>query len=295
MTSHGVGRPDDIEGAFLTAANTDDATLEAPTWYNLATFYERQNRPEKARTALARAVLKRKDAVALEKLAGRSPCLAEIPTTANVESPRPSVVTGWRGVCEAVGACQKHDTQIEDVTEAKARERVCALVANRDSAQAASCDDAGPWSFQYKTSPQEYQLVNAWVYPLPHGKKPQRFFVGEWVQASHSEACMGNRTESWQMRAGYAWFESDEEPLWGVHGRATPQVDPANGACGQSAKQSVTGVFELNTAKPLAVIAQIERYPVTIALDVASKRLTLTGSRCDGYLALDGAMRWTAH
>lgn len=288
MASHGVGGRDEVEGAFLAAVNTEDINLEAPTWYNLASYYERANRPEKARVAMARAVMRRNPTVTADKLAGRSPCLAEIPTAASVEYPHPRVVTGWRGVCEAVERCATN----ERVTETVARERVCALDTEDGQGRTASCNDDGPWIFRYRTSPQQYRYVSAWVYALPAVTKPPRFFVGERVIAGHDAACSGSRTDAWRVNDGYAWFSSSETPLWPIPGRVTPFVEPEHGACGQSARTTTDGVFELETAAPLALVSQIDKYPVTLTLDAAKKRLELAGSQCDGHITLDGKMLW---
>lgn len=290
MASHGVGNPDEVEGALLTAANTEDPNLEAPAWYNLATYYERQTRQEEARVAMARAVLRRNRTTAAEKLDGRSSCLAEI--APNADLPRPRVVNGWVGLCAAVERCTEGLAH-EEITESAARERVCALLStNQADPRARSCDETGPWKFTYRASPHGIGSSSAWVYALPGSTKLPRFFVGEIVQASHPDACVGARHDDWEVRDGYAWFSSQRTPLWAVPGRPTPQIDDENGVCGASAKETTNGVFELNTGKPLALVAQIETYPVNLVLDAAQGRLLLTGSQCDGHVPLNGEMQW---
>jgi len=63
---------------------------------------------------------------------------------------------------------------------------------------------------------------------------------------------------------------------------------------GEGIEETTTAIFDLKTAKLLAQVSVAQGHPVEVRLDAAAGRLVLSGGGCDGYLPLDGFMRFIA-
>lgn len=276
IASHRLPEINQVEGAYLSAASTDDPFLEAQAWFNLGTFYEERKQSESARVAFARSLARRDHASVRAKLAGRSTCLAEFGRPVN----GPKVVGGWREVCKFVAAC----TTDEAVTEAVAQQRTCALV--EDGSEPPECAGAGPWKLAHP-------LVNfgrheAWVSPLSKG----RYFVGNGGSMSQYNTCTGDYSTAWTRSGDYVIATYSARPLWSVPGRPPPATGEANAMCGGSHEYTDTSVYEHATAKLLATVTALDKYPVAIEIDQEQRRVNLSGSACDGFIALDGSLQW---
>lgn len=277
IASHHLPETNLVEGAYLSAASTDDALLEAQVWFNLAGYYEEQKRPEEARAALARSLKRREHASARVKLGGRSPCLAQIGLPSN----GPRVVTGWQAVCKFVNAC----TAEEASNEAIAERRTCALVD--DGSDPPACTDSGPWKLAHPLV--NFGRQEAWVSPLGKG----RFFVDTGGSMAQFNTCTGTYSTAWTVSGDYVIRTFSASPLWSVPGRPPPASGEANAMCGASPETTTTDIYEHATAKLVATVTGLDKYPVTVEIDEAQRRANLSGAGCDGYIPLDGSLQWS--
>jgi hypothetical protein len=99
---------------------------------------------------------------------------------------------------------------------------------------------------------------------------------------------------SWEKSGSYATETLTASGMWVPPGHSAPQGDPENGTCMEGIEETTTAIFELKTAKLLAQVSVAHGHPVEIHLDEAARRLVLSGGGCDGYLPLDGSMRFVA-
>ena len=97
-----------------------------------------------------------------------------------------------------------------------------------------------------------------------------------------------------EVTAAYAVALINESQLAPFPDHAATLEDPANGACLESPGPDVTAVYAADTAKLLGAVRVPSDFGVTVKVDEAAKRLVLSGGGCEGYVALNGSMRFTA-
>ena len=277
--------PGDAEeaAAFLRAGTASgDPVIEAQAWYNLSRVYSLTADTEAERATLARSLVRRANKTVESKLKGRSVCVAEVLQREYVQQ-SVAVVTGWQAVCENVGRCDGSVTGA-----AEAREQACVTAAGADHEDKHGCRDPGPWESSWNYSWFTFQA--SWVAPL----SDNRFFVASGRGGGWPARCQTSSWPTWSQAGPYAVALIDESQLEPFPDRAGPFEDPEKGACLESPGPDVTAVYAAHTAKLLAAVRIPRDFGVTVKVDEAAKRLTLSGGGCEGYLALDGSMRFTA-
>lgn len=183
-------------------------------------------------------------------------------------------------MCKFVAEC----TTDEELTEATAQRRTCALVD--DGGEAPECSGEGPWKLAHP-------LVNfgrheAWVSPLGN----ERFFVDSGGSMSQYNTCTGDYSTAWTRSGNYVIATYTARPLWSVPGRPPPASGEPNAMCGASHEYTDTSIYEHATAKLVATVTALDKYPVTVEVDEKQRRVNLSGSGCDGFIPLDGSLQW---
>jgi hypothetical protein len=274
-------RSQDEATALLRAGTASgDPIIEAQAWYNLSLAYARSGEHEAERAALARSLTRRDNQTVKAKLKGRSLCVVEVLQEPAVQQ-TVKVVSGWQGVCERVGRCDGTAT-----TAAEARQQSCVTAAGAEQEDKHGCEGAGPWDSSWGYSWFTFQA--SWVAPLAH----DRFFVAQGRGGGWPARCQATFWPTWSQAAPYTVAFIDESQLEPFPDRAVPLEDPENGACLESPGPDVTAVYAADTAKLLAAVRVPYDFGVTVRVDESAKRLTLSGGGCDGYVPLNGSMRF---
>lgn len=278
--------PDDenLESELLAGTGSKDRELAAQAWYYLALLHAANKRPEAERAALARSLELRDQPVVRAMLAGRTTCLVE--TDARVVSAQPRVVSGWSGVCSELGLCASG----EAVDEAEARKRACVECsgAANEPDKSHGCKGSGPWesSFEY----MHFSRSVAWIAPAGGN----RFLLSSTREGSWPATCRGSASSTWNKRGAFAHVKQTNDGLCSLRGRDVPQGNPDTGGCLQGPETVSHGVFDLATGKLVAGIGTAPGHEIKVEVDAGNRRVVLRGGHCDGYVPLDGSMRWVA-
>ena len=261
-----------VLGDFTFAASADgDEHTKAEIWLNRAHYVKAHADIEGWRASLARSLsLEQNPAVAAE-LGGRSRCLAEVHVPKG-EGAR--VVTGWLGVCRAVGRCET----LERVDEATARTRSCLShpgTAGLDASH--GCSDDPPWLSTHDYS--MYHWTEDFIVPLP----ANRYFVyttgaGEWP--AHCDASID---EQRKVVGGLLQITSE------VVEHAAPPRFEVDGECWEAQTRVNYEYYSLATGHHLGVVSWLKDADISATFDAKKRRLVLTGGGCDGTVALDGS------
>lgn len=271
---------EEAESLLLAGTASDDPTLEAQAWFNLATLFERKGELEAERAALSRSLARRENESARAKLGGRSSCVAELGKRLAYSTP--TTVAGWPGVCVQLQLCAT-----SDVSSAEARREAC-LESSYSAAepdQSHGCPGAGPWTTTFAYSWFSHQ--SGWIAPVPAG----RFFVDLTRVGAWPATCRGSVTPEWKLSGAFAIVTLEDDELRQLPGRPIPQADPENGVCISGAGAKTTAVYRAESAELLAAVSTSSNHPVEVRFDAAQPRLVLAGGGCDGYVALDGQHR----
>jgi hypothetical protein len=277
---HGPGGLDEAIGLLRAGTASGDPIIEAQAWYNLSLAYARNGEQEGERAALARSLTRRENKTVKAKLKGRSLCVVEVLREPAVQQ-TVDIVSGWPAVCQKLGRC---DGTTSTVAEAKAQ--TCVTTAGAGHENQHGCEGAGPWESSWDYSWFMFQA--AWVAPLAH----DRFFVAQGRAGGWPARCQGSFWPTWSQAGPYAVAFLDESQLEAFPDRAVPLEEPERGACLESPGPEVTAVYAANTAKLLAAVRVPQGFGVTVHVDEGAKRLTLSGGGCEGYVPLDGSMRF---
>jgi len=270
---------DELAGELEAGTVNGDAELEAQAWYNLSLLYARRGEAERERAALGRSLLRREQPSVRAKLGARSACVAEVHAAGG-----PQVVTGWVGVCRALGRCPEGET----TTAAAARELVaqtCALPV--DAADGSrGCEGDGPWESTFAHDPSASQ--RSFIAALGG----DRFFVASLRVEGAPLRCRGSATPRFGLSGALVTVTTAHERLRAAPGRVLPQESAYEGVCLELPAATTTAVFELDTAKALGAVTVVDHHGVTVTLDAERSRLALEGGGCDGCsVPLDGAAR----
>ena len=270
-----------LEVEFLAGTGSEDRELAAQSWYNLSRLHKAKNQLEAERAALARSLALRDNSVVRQKLAGRSTCVVEM--SARNLGVQPQVVSGWKGVCEALSLCSPGD----QVSSGEARKRACVecsmSAAEPDTSH--GCAGDGPW--KSSSAYLHFSYSTAWIAPLQR----ERFFVSSWREGSWPAICRGSSSPSWDQVGGWGHVTLTAQDMVVLRGRSVPQGDPENGGCVEAPETVSHGVYELATGKLLAAF-QTSDDRVGIRVDVTGRRVSMQGGGCNGHMPLDGSMRW---
>jgi len=279
---HGPGDADEATAFLRAGTASGDPVIEAQAWYNLSLAYALTADTEAERAALARSLARRDNKTVKNKLKGRSLCVAEVLQREDVQQ-SVALVIGWQAVCENVGRCDGSVTNA-----AEARDQTCVTAAGADHEDKHGCQDPGPWESTWNYS--WFSSQASWVAPLSHN----RFFVAQGRAGGWPARCQASFWPTWSTAGPYAVAFIDESQLEPFPDRAGPLEDPENGACLESPGPDVTAVYAADTAKLLAAVRVPADFGVTVKVDEARKRLTLSGGDCEGYVPLNGSMRFMA-
>ncbi len=272
-----------LEVEFLAGTGSEDRELAAQSWYNLSRLHKAKNHLEAERAALARSLALRDNSVVRQKLAGRSPCVVEM--GARNLGVQPQVVSGWTGVCEALSLCSPG----EPVGSEEARRRSCVecsmSAAEPDTSH--GCAGDGPWTSS--SAYLHFSYSTAWIAPL----HDNRFFVSSGREGSWPAICRGSSSPRWEQVSHLGYVKVTTYDMAVLRGRSVPQGDPENGGCVEAPETVSHGVYDLASGKLLAWLDTASNV-ADIRVDADRRQVVLEGGGCDGYVPLDGSMRWVA-
>ena len=254
----------------FAAAGEGSPHVLAEIWLNRAHFEKSNGSLESWRASLSRSLSIEPNPTVAAELGARSRCLASITKPTQGEA---RLVTGWLGVCRAIGKCEPAD----HVDEATARTRAC--LSHPGSAGidiSHGCQDDPPW-----VSTHDYSMYH-WSEDFIAPAGANRYFVlsggaGEWP--AHCDPSVETQRE---IVGSYLRITTET-----VAHTIPPHQEP-DGRCWDAQAEINVTFYSLASARTLLSISSLKDDGVQVTLDANSRQATLTGGACDGTIALDG-------
>jgi hypothetical protein len=271
-----------LDWTFLAVVGAG-GELGAQAWYNLSLLYAKRKDSEAERAALARSLRLREHPSVERKLGTRSRCIAEISKRV-VPELAPKVVNGWVNVCKSLQRCRENKTYTDEM----AKNEICVTqgASVSEPPEVHGCTGEGPW--ESVLGYMMYTFERAWISVASPGK----YFVGWTHEGAWPAVCRGTVVTTWSEDGDYVIADSTTNYSSEFYGYPIPQSDPEKGRCLEPIATSVKSVWNRKTGALLAAVETPEGEAVTITVHADEKRLTLSGSDCEGYVPLDGSMRW---